>query len=254
MNSSLEEERLVNRSLTNTSLTVTAPARDCPYCKMQMNSSQFPALNSHVRAMHPDRYIEFRTTKWPETTVVCDRCKFGSEQPIPAWQQNHTMKKCNENIACYKKYDTKNISFEEPIRGDEIECPQCNQKHNGIKGLVTHFRIAHHNEYIPWRTTVSAVLPFQCPNCKFCYSTQSELDTHLKKDGCKKNLELQKVRFIIIIIIIIIIFIIMSIIVIIIIIIIIIIFIIITIIIIIIIIIIINIIIIIIIIIIHYTF
>ena len=137
MNSSIEEEKAQIASTgAQSGLINSLPARDCPYCSAQMNTSLFSALNSHIRSMHPDRYLEFRTTKWSETTVICERCKFGSELPVNAWQSSHTIKKCNENIACYKKYESKNISFEEPVREDELVCPNCTQKNNGVKDSV----------------------------------------------------------------------------------------------------------------------
>ena len=127
------------------------------------------------------------------STIICEKCKFGSELPIKQWVSSHNTKKCNENIACYKKYDSQNVSFEE-IPSRELECPKCSQKCLGTKGIVTHYRNAHADDYLPWRTNIGNLLTVQCDICKFCFPAQPDLDTHMKKEfGCKKNIEMQKV-------------------------------------------------------------
>ncbi|CAG5105867.1 Oidioi.mRNA.OKI2018_I69.chr1.g2526.t1.cds [Oikopleura dioica] len=164
--------------------------RDCPYCLSKCLAGTFTGLCAHIRGSHPDRYIEFRTNRWPTTTHICKRCKFGTELPIEAWRRQHTSKICNDNIASFKKYDTSRLTIEEPTRGDENPCPVCNQETLGVKGLVTHMRFSHPDQYLKWRIVPNPVMGFQCSICGFCYSTDNELHNHQRKDGaCKRNID-----------------------------------------------------------------
>lgn len=164
--------------------------RDCPFCQSKCLAGTFTGLCAHIRGSHAERYIEFRTTRWPTTTFMCERCKFGTEMPEEVWKRQHSPKVCNDNIASFKKYDTSNLSFEEPTRGDERSCPVCNQTTLGVKGLVTHMRFAHPDSYLNWRTVPNEVMGFQCSICGFCYSTENELHNHTRKDGaCKRNID-----------------------------------------------------------------